>query len=336
MASIRKRAGVWYSDIRLEGRRVRKRLSSDKVIAEEKLAGMVRGREAHRDGRPQPGIPWADFLDKYLAYCRGSKSPATAIRDKAGLKAMAATIAPRVLSDITPEALERWKAARRAEGKGNATINKDMMIVKTMMRRAVIWGYLTKWDGTSVKKLKEARGRLLFYTVEEMRRLLAVCDSRLSCFYDWTTICLLGARAGLRRSEIYWLSWRDVDLERGVLSVIAKDGWIPKSGETRHVPIPPDLARHLKRVKRRTEWVIGERPSLAVMSAFFQKISRKAKLAGNIHTLRHTYASHLVQAGVDLFTVCELLGHSDTNITRIYAHLAPHNYAAAVAKLPRL
>jgi integrase/recombinase XerD len=75
---------------------------------------------------------------------------------------------------------------------------------------------------------------------------------------------------------------------------------------------------------------------MPVMSAFFQKISRKAKLKGNLHTLRHTYASHLVQGGVDLYTVSELLGHTDPKMSRIYAHLAPHNLQDAVKRLPKL
>lgn len=336
MSPLRRIGKTWYSDIYVDGKRVRRRLSSDKRVAEEKLATLVLDREALKDGRPRSDISWETFKPKYLDYCFGSKAKGTALRDRAGIRSMEKFLKPRSLADISPESLERWKAHLREAGKGNATINKDMMVVKAMMRRAKIWGYLKEWDGSSVKKLREARGRLLFYTPEELGRLLAVCRSRLSGFYDWTTICLLGARAGLRRSEIYWLAWQDVNLERGTLQVTPKEGWQPKSGESRHVPISKDLSAHLRKLKRQGEWVIGERPSLTVMSAFFQKISRKAKLDGNIHTLRHTFASHLAQSGVDLYTISKLLGHTDPKVTTIYAHLAPDNYSAAVAKLPAI
>lgn len=336
MPALRKIGRTWYSDLRIGGKRVRRPLSTDKVVAQERLAELMRDRDAVRYGHANRDVQWSEFRSKFLAYCDGSKAFTTAKRDRMSLQSLEKFQTLARLSDITPELLERWKAARRGAGKGAATINRDLQSVKSMMRRAKVWGYVRNWDASAVAKLKQTRGRLLFYTLPELQRLLAVCASRFSCFYDWTTICLLGARAGLRRSEIYWLAWQDVDLDRGVLSVVPKEDWQPKSGEQRHIPLPPELHRHLKGLARPTPWVIGERPSLAVMSAFFQKISRKAKLAGNIHTLRHTYASHLVQAGVDLFVVQKLLGHTDPKVTMIYAHLAPGNMDAAVKRLPRI
>lgn len=336
MPRIKKVGRAWYSDIRIAGKRVRKPLSTDKQVAEERLRDLIADRDAARYGHAPKDSTWASFRAKYLEYSEGSKAPATAERDLMAIQALERFHRPAKLSDVTPELLERWKGARRKEGRGNATINRDMRAVKSLMRKAHDWGYIKEWKGASVKKLRETRGRLLFYSPDEVRRLLTVCKSRFSAFYEWETICLLGVRAGLRRSEIYWLSWRDVDLTQGMLSIVPKEGWQPKTGEQRHIPIPDDLARHLRKKTRVGPWVIGERPSLPVMSAFFRKISRKARLQGNLHTLRHTYASHLVQAGVDLYTVSKLLGHSDVNQTSIYAHLAPATLKEAVNKLPSL
>ena len=65
------------------------------------------------------------------------------------------------------------------------------------------------------------------------------------------------------------------------------------------------------------------------------KIAKAAEIENltKVHTLRHTFASHLVMSGVDLPTVSKLMGHSDIETTMIYAHLAPEHLADAVNKL---
>ena len=337
MPGLIKRGRVWYSDIRIGGKRVRKPLSRDKVVAQQKLREMSDSRHAQKYGL-SGSIPWDAFKDKFLEWSKGTKEQYTYERDKASISALEAFFRPKRLSDITPELLDRFKAHRKSQNKGNATVNTDLKKLKAMMAKAMEWRYIEGWDARTVKRLKEVRGRLLFYTPQELKRLLGVCQTRMSGYYDWETVCRLASRAGLRRSEIYWLSWADVDLNRGIVSVVPKAGWAPKGKEQRHIPVPKDLHKHLQALhrKKQTEWVIGERPSKAVLSAFFQKISRKAKLKGNLHTLRHTYASHLVQAGVPLYTVQKLLGHSSIKTTEIYAHLAPENLQDAVNKLPNL
>jgi len=329
-----KRGKVWYSDIRLNGRRVRKPLSTDKVVAQQKLRDLSDERHSVKYGAGGD-MRWGPFKEKYLAFCLVDKKPFTVVRTKVSLGHYEKFAKPKTLSDVTPETLEQFKGHRKAQGIGNATINVDVKKVKALMRRAMLWGYIDKWNGAAVKELRETRNRERFYTVEELKRLLDVCRAKKYGFYQWETVCLLAAQAGLRRSEIYHLAWKDIDLESGMLHVSSKEGWDPKTDKSsRHIPIAKDLAKHLKGLKRSTPWVIGERPSKSVMSAYFQKISRKARLDGNLHTLRHTFGSHLAQAGVPLHTIAKLMGHSTTRTTELYAHLAPKDLKSAISRLP--
>lgn len=342
MASLYKRGRVWYSSIYIDGKPVRKPLSTDKRIAEERLADMVKDRSAKKYGHAPQDVSWPDFRSRYMAYSKGSKAEKTAVRDESALVALEGFFMPSKLSQITPEALERWKGARKAAGKGNATINRDLNAVKAMLRKAVSWGYLKGFNGASVSRLRETRQKLLFYTPQELSRLIAKCKTEYpekssnAVPHDWVTICLLGARAGLRRSEIHWLAWDDIDFKRGLLSVTPKPGWDPKDYEVRHVPMTKDLASHLRGLPRATEWVLGNRPNLGVMTSYFRRIVRKAGLRGGIHTLRHTFASHLAQAGVSLYAIAKLLGHSDVRTTEIYAHLSPDTFQDAIKRLPKV
>lgn len=355
MPVLYKRGRIWYSDVRVGGRRIRKPLGTDRYEAEKRLADLVHERDGARYGHIARDVSWEAFREKYLAYSSGSKKGSTPDRDLSAIRALEKFDLPKKIASVTPELLERWRAARKAQGKGEATIARDLNAIKAMMRKASAWGYIAKGiDWASVKSPKTTRRRLLFYTVDELRGLLRRCrveypdKSSNEVPHDWITICLLGARAGLRRGEILHLGWEDVDFKRQMLAVTPKDcelcqacrsngrRWEPKDYEQRHIPLAKDLGRHLKGLPRPTEWVLGKRPSLGVISAYFRKIVRKAKLKGSLHTLRHTFASHLAQRGVALYTISKMLGHSSMEMTMRYAHLAPDTYDEAIKKLPSL
>jgi integrase len=113
-----------------------------------------------------------------------------------------------------------------------------------------------------------------------------------------------------------------------------------KSGQTRQIPLN-DHARDVLKAWRsadakRDDRVFtgrdGER--LTDIKTAWARITKEAKVqAFRFHDLRHTFASKLVQVGIDLNTVRELLGHADIKMTLRYSHLAPEQRRAAVAKL---
>ena len=157
-----------------------------------------------------------------------------------------------------------------------------------------------------------------------------------------TPIVLLALNTGLRRGELLSLRWADIDRVARVLNVRGEG---TKSGDSRAVPLNREALETL------TVWSDDagskdDTPSaglifpgddgeeMGTLKTGFTAILRDAKIVGfRFHDLRHSFASKLVQAGVDLNTVRELLGHADLKMTLRYAHLAPEHKAAAVAKL---
>jgi integrase len=141
----------------------------------------------------------------------------------------------------------------------------------------------------------------------------------------------------MRRGELFQLTWLSVGL---VADLITVHGATAKSGTTRHIPLNSEALAVLR------DW--REQTGLSAGLVFtgrsgeaFNNVRRSwegALVAAGIkrfrwHDLRHTFASKLVMAGVDLNTVRELLGHSDYKMTQRYAHLAPEHKAAAVERL---
>jgi site-specific recombinase XerD len=144
----------------------------------------------------------------------------------------------------------------------------------------------------------------------------------------------LALNTGLRLSELYGLSWDNVNAPRRVLTIPRS-----KNGETRHVPLNRAALAALTALRNRgdaTGPVIcnlqGE--PLAGPRYWFEPAVRRAKIrAFSWHCLRHTFASRLVMAGVDLRTVQELLGHKSIAMTVRYSHLSPTHTLAAVERL---
>src|SRR5262249_48394378 len=133
--------------------------------------------------------------------------------------------------------------------------------------------------------------------------------------------------------------WGDVDLVQCRLIV---RGTSAKSGLTRHVPLnteAADVLRAWRSSEHKTRDLVFPGPEgkpMFSLKTAWSKVATAAKLKDfTFHDLRHTFASKLVQAGVDLNTVRELLGHADIKMTLRYSHLAPEHKAAAVAKLVR-
>jgi len=163
-----------------------------------------------------------------------------------------------------------------------------------------------------VKRIRLPKGHIRYLEHAEVDQLLAVCREYRG------GLCLAPVAAalyaGLRRGEVRWLDWADIDFERRTIAVRAKDGWRPKDNEDRVIPLHGGLAEVLGVV----------RPEKATGPAFcYREGARAGRRFGddflkrnlwNIleeavlvdvdwNCLRHTFASHLVMAGVSIFKV---------------------------------
>lgn len=223
------------------------------------------------------------------------------------------------------------KRARRA------TANRILTVFKAILNRAFRDGLASsdiEWRRVSpFPKANEARIR--FLSDAEAVRLVNASPPDLRKLVE--AALLTGARFG----ELVALHVHDVNLRTSQVYISES-----KSGKPRHIPLNPEgaaLFRELLAGKAGNALVFDKAngepwgKNHHVRSLLASCEAAKVTPAISFHELRHTYASHLAQAGVDLLTISKLLGHSDTRITaKHYAHLADKTLAAAVTKLPSL
>lgn len=163
-------------------------------------------------------------------------------------------------------------------------------------------------------------------TAEEEKELLKQCHAlgnlRLA------TLVLAALDTGFRASELEAVRWADVSFERNEISVAS--GYT-KNGDPRRNPMTTRL-REMFTLLKGNEKVDPQAPVFGPYRYHkaFWTARDAAKLGKDVvfHTLRHTFISRLVRAGVDLRTVQELAGHREIKMTMRYAHLAPDAEAA--------
>jgi integrase/recombinase XerD len=174
------------------------------------------------------------------------------------------------------------------------------------------------------------------FSQDEVRRLFdAIDEPRIGVLLQTTYAC------GLRVSEVVRLRPADIDGERRLLHVRCGKG-----GKDRLVPLSATLLQRLRdywRQHRHTDWLFPGKTSAGHISvSCVQRLCRRAIRACGIakkacvHTLRHSYATHLLEAGVDLPTLQKLLGHNHLTTTLRYTHVQQSHLCATASPLDTL
>lgn len=334
MATLFQRGKVWYSRIRIQGEEIRKPLSTDKKIAEERLGDLIKERNAARHGHVPANARWQPFRDQLLKASMENKKRSTWLAEIRAFRELEAVFPVQRINQITPMVLEEivkptWIARKR----GKYVINRDLRTIRGAMRKAEAYGYAPIQNWTTNRYIKTPKGRLHFWTVAQLLELRNVCLGA------WRTLLYLGSRAGLRREEIRELPWQHVDFEQNLITIAPFGEWIPKDYECRDIPMAKDLREFLLSIRRDETYVFsddGFRPTKGSMTTYFARLVRKAKQKGSVHTLRHTFGAHLASAGTPLQYIKAWMGHSDIETTEIYSHLMPDSTHQAIHMMPQL
>lgn len=233
--------------------------------------------------------------------------------------------------DATPEDLRQFAYWLKDAGLAGSTIRRALSAVRTYYA-FLIGEELVEADPTETVDAPRP-GRPLPHVLgrDDVTRLLEAGDVAERLYWRDTALLEFAYASGARVSEIIALATRDVDLEEGLARVFGK------GSKERLVPVGGAAERairvYLRELRPRLEKGAGEgrlflngrgRP-LSRMGVW--KILRRRVEAAGIrshvspHTLRHSFATHLLEGGADLASVQELLGHADIATTQIYTHV---------------
>ncbi|MEL7640920.1 MAG: tyrosine-type recombinase/integrase [Solidesulfovibrio sp.] len=313
------------------------------VTLAEKRQQAEAKRQAEAEARAveeRENITLAQAWEKYLPVAQANKAAHTAYAEEAAYRLwLSPTLAGKPLRDIKPIHLERIKKTMAEAGRSAQTVRHVLAALRQVFNFAKRNGLYAGDNPVSmVKKPSADARRLRFLTHDEADRLLAALAERESNVHD---MALLALHCGLRAGEIFSLTWGDVDMERGVL--ILRD---TKSGKTRAAYMTEAVAAMLAGMERRGHndlvFLSANGGRIVQISETFNRVVAALGFNNGVtdprqkvvfHTLRHTFASWLVEQGVDLYSVKELMGHGTLAMTERYSHLSPDKLRRAVKTL---
>lgn len=321
-------------------------------------------RELVRPKAPEDPLTLEEFLDKQYETWITLRLKSGA-KEVARIRSRFSDFLKTPLSSITPWSLEKWRVARSELGLSPQTINRDLATLKAALNRAVEWGALKETPMKAVKPAKvENDRRVRYLDPDEETRLRHALEEREAWIRtqrqnanEWrnardrdplpefddqgyvdhlSPMILLSLNTGLRQGELFDLLWEDINRPGRRLIVRAAAA---KGGRSRHIPLNTEAIEVIDAWSRTSDQKgrlfkgrLGDRFDNVKKS--WGMILEKASIHDfRWHDLRHTFASKLVMAGVDLNTVRELLGHADLKMTLRYAHLSPGHLAEAVDRL---
>ena len=328
-----KRDKVWWMRFTHNGKQVRRSTETTNKKQAEKIHAKVITQIAEGKwfGTDEGEIrTFAELAEKYEAQelCK-LKSRQTISSHVKNLKEF---FGPYPLNKINPALIDDFKQMRKATVKP-ATINRQMNTFRRMLNLAK-----KRWLW-----LKEVPVVEMEPNADNMRVRHLSFDEFLwfhECCKDWLKdLVYIAAWTGLRQGNI-------LNLKRDQVSLVARtitiEGGSMKNGEHLAIPLAEPAYEVLKKalqiVRIDSPYVFcksdGSRYHSMAVSRAVNKATEKAGIEDfRFHDLRHCYATWSRQAGVDLDTLADLLGHKDTRMTRRYAHITPTHLRSAVGLL---
>ena len=239
----------------------------------------------------------------------------------AQIKRIARIIGNLPVEEITYQQIEVIKSSLLKDGVSQATVNRYLHALSGLLRDAHYKGLISAVP--PIKAFAEHITRTKVYSPAEERAILNYADN------DMRDLIVVLLQTGARLSEILNLEATDINTTDNLIHI-----WKNKGNRPRSLPMRKQVKEILIRRSK-----MGKPFALTITNVEDRWRKLRSELNKDhdkgfvIHALRHTFASRLVCAGVDLYTVKELLGHASITMTERYSHLNPQKLASAMQLL---
>lgn len=289
-----------------------------------------------------PTTSQRDLIKEFLTYIQVEKGLASHTlesyaRDLARLDKWA-TSAGKQIPELTRQDLRKWIAQLSRDGLAPSSVARAVSALRGLFRFLMLDGHIKTHPTEDLDTPQRFAYLPKFLTEDEINQLLSAPDiSTAEGIRDRTLLEVMYA-AGLRVSELVSLKQNDIDLHAGLVVCHGK------GSKERRVPIGKSAIHWLQQYSLvraaygtpTSPYMFTTRGKPITRHFAWAMIKRHASKAGikdvSPHTLRHSFATHLIQHGADSRSVQALLGHSDISTTQIYTHITDHHLRSSYDK----
>lgn len=329
-----RRGNIFWFTISQEGKRIQiSTRTNNRKLAQRICAKAITEVQEGRwfEGVKGKSITVPELLDRYCKEREKTRARNTILRDKTLKKHIAGYFGQYSLANVTPDICNEYRQHRYEQGKAPATVNRELTLLRNAYNVAIrTYKWCAKNPVSETKFDRENNSRDRWLTVDEESRLLNSLEGR------YREIVIIALYTGMRQDEVLSLKWHQIDLSRRTIVILES-----KNKEKRTIPVNQtvcDLLMEKRKVRHISNYFFpsqaGTKIHASKITRAFVKARKKAGIENfRFHDLRHTFATRLAQAGVDLYKISKLLGHRDITTTQRYAHHYPESLRSSVEVL---
>ena len=328
----RRKNGVYYVEVFDPSLNKIRRISTgtrDKSLAKKFLSNFI----IDLPQKPkEAAVTVTEFRDEYLKFVASSYSRNYLKSINLSYRQFIRAVGNIELTQINTKNLQAFFT--KVYNRSPKAAELYLRTLKASFSRAVDWNYL---EQNPFKKVKLPRSYPLFISEPQFNDLISNCHEEFL-----KNIMIVAFYSGMRLGEITNMQWSQIDLRNKTIVVRSNSTFTTKSKKDRVIPMCNKLYNLLKGLSDNSlqtkdsiyvfEKINGIRYLNDHISKSFKKVLAKSSLDKKLkfHSLRHSFASNLIQRGVSLYVIKELLGHSDISTTQIYSHLRSDDLRTAI------